>query len=765
MNDIIYNAINSLKLSRLSFKRPIIPFVADKNGYIIENLTSSELNHTSHQLTIFKMLFAQQPRIQDHFEISDFRQVYDKIKSGETSQAVFPAKTSTSNKIIDFHTYSLHPTHFCQLSLLPDERILVLLFSDPVFPQIEHYETPVLFYNHSEELSAFNYPFLSLLSPSAKDPSAIFGRHLREFFIDTPQNIEQAFFKKLQPASENQETILDLNKFETTPHTVKINKHNRLEIRNNISDFGLLTWPEELPFQDHQCTIEIIYRSSSGHPPLFLFGNKGFIDTNLLTPDQAGFSIGPDAIGQRILYKRIGYLTAASLPLLENHPENTQTVHLVLGSDFFQYNINEKEVFSFWNRTPFKAQRRFLNIGIRADENIELINAKLYIAAKNAQRTDSPALRFVHMPDRYFDYTFFANPLARQATNTYRGVILHEVTELHKRIDYETRRRSELHRQLDQLTQAPAFLGNSTLLKKTVEHGISMLKTTLPLLIQGETGTGKSTLASYLHSVISAPRKPFVTMDCSTIPHELFESILFGHVRGAFTGAHNDSRGLLENANNGTVYIDEIQNLSLTDQAKLLHVLQEKKISRVGSSDQITLSLRFIISSNEDLKERVKAGTFREDLYYRICGVLLRMPPLRERLEDLPDLCAHFLKSSSRDLGRRIDGLSAECFDLLSAHNWPGNVRELQNVLIHAAIFSTGNIITLSDLQRAMEITPSASTEQIEKGIGRISKKQFTTSLKNNRGQVIKVAKELGVTRHTVYYNLKRFGLILSDFR
>jgi DNA-binding NtrC family response regulator len=380
-------------------------------------------------------------------------------------------------------------------------------------------------------------------------------------------------------------------------------------------------------------------------------------------------------------------------------------------------------------------------------------------------------LRFRHLPDRYFSYYYYANPLLKPATAHLRGIILHEITALHRRIEYQEQKSRELEARLELAGTQNAFIGNSAPARKVLEYAEAVARTNIPILLQGPTGSGKGVLASYIHAHGAPASSSFVKMDCSTIPHELFESIVFGHAKGAFTGAHADSKGLLEKGNGGTVLIDEIQNLTPEDQAKLLHVLQEYTITPVGANRTVRLNVRFIIAANEDLEQKVREGKFRQDLFYRINTVVIRMPALKERHEDIPDLCTAFIRQFNAESGKSIDGLAPECYPLLSGYSWPGNVRELKNVITHACLFTPGGTVAPDTIRQYMAAAgrPAADTAafplQGDAGLGRISKAQFAAALSRHRGRAIPAAKELGVARNTVYYNLRRFGLKLADFR
>ena len=225
---------------------------------------------------------------------------------------------------------------------------------------------------------------------------------------------------------------------------------------------------------------------------------------------------------------------------------------------------------------------------------------------------------------------------------------------------------------------------------------VAPLDTTV--LVLGETGTGKELVARAIHYAGPRGHRPFVVVDCSTLPDTLFESELFGHVRGAFTGAVATRRGLLEAADGGTVLIDEIGELSAALQAKLLRVLQERAVRRLGDNESIPVDVRVIAATHRDLRERVASGAFREDLYYRLNVVTITIPPLRERLDDLPLLARHFLDKHAQAAGKAITGFARETLLALGAHRWPGNVRELEHAIERAVALASAPVLLPEDL-------------------------------------------------------------------
>lgn len=266
------------------------------------------------------------------------------------------------------------------------------------------------------------------------------------------------------------------------------------------------------------------------------------------------------------------------------------------------------------------------------------------------------------------------------------------------------RRRLQLeNRQLrERLEGAGEFTGASRRIRE-VYH---LIQRTAParsnILITGESGTGKELAARAIHRLSPRAKGPFIPVHTSAIPSELLESTLFGHVKGAFTGAVASKMGLFEAADGGTIFLDEVGTISPDTQTKLLRVIQEREIRRVGGVDSLSVDVRILAATNVDLWEKVKAGRFREDLYYRLNVITIEMPPLRERREDIPLLAMRFLRDFAEENDRPVHGFSSEAMDLLSAYDWPGNVRELENAIERAVVLSTGNEVDAEVLPPAL---------------------------------------------------------------
>ena len=284
------------------------------------------------------------------------------------------------------------------------------------------------------------------------------------------------------------------------------------------------------------------------------------------------------------------------------------------------------------------------------------------------------------------------------------------------------------------------------------------------LLIQGESGTGKELLARAIHRASPRHAKPFVAINCGAIPAELLESELFGHVKGAFTGAGRDHPGLFLSAEGGTVFLDEIGDMPPPLQVKLLRVLQEGEVRPVGATETRPVDVRIVSATHRNLEEAIVSGEFREDLYYRLNVVTLTLPPLRERREDIPLLARHFLAALTEKYRRRIHGFAPDALDMLTAADWPGNIRQLNNVLEQCCALCTTATIPATLVARALRDKP-AEIQPLAEARSSFERDYLITLLKLTRGQVSEVARLAGRNRTEVYRLLQRHGLTPALFK
>lgn len=314
-----------------------------------------------------------------------------------------------------------------------------------------------------------------------------------------------------------------------------------------------------------------------------------------------------------------------------------------------------------------------------------------------------------------------------------------------------------LHRQLSGYSGFGEMTGLSPEMKRMYQLIEKVAKTKSPVLILGESGTGKELVARCVHSLSPRRDQPFVPIDCSALTPTLIESELFGYAKGAFTGAMEARRGLIESAEDGTLFFDEIGDLPLDLQPKLLRVLQQREIRRLGSNDHRPISARIIAATNRDLETAVREGKFRLDLYFRLNVVQIKLPPLRERKSDIPLLATRFMQKFS-DLSPDIAGVSDDAMERLVAHDWPGNVRELENVIERAMALSNGRVLHMSDLPSSVTASKNKSPVRADTpgSLEDVRMQAILRAVRKAGGDKTVAARLLGIGKTTMYRKLKK---------
>ncbi|WP_062056847.1 sigma-54-dependent transcriptional regulator [Aquimarina longa] len=303
--------------------------------------------------------------------------------------------------------------------------------------------------------------------------------------------------------------------------------------------------------------------------------------------------------------------------------------------------------------------------------------------------------------------------------------------------------------------------GVSDASKKLNEYVALVAPTRMSVLVIGDSGTGKEYVASSIHKASKRSDKPFIAVDCGAIPKEIASSEFFGHIKGSFTGAVNDKMGHFEAANGGTLFLDEIGNLSYELQVQLLRALQERKIKPVGSNKEIEVDIRVIVATNEDLSHAVKEGEFREDLYHRLNEFSIKVPPFRDRIEDLMLFANHFLEESNIELERQVVGFADEVLEAFKKYNWPGNLRELKNIVKRSVLLSRGDMITLDVLPN--DIAYASHNAKQTYGLFKNQNEQelILDALEKSNGNKAKAARMLSIDRKTLYNKLKQYDISL----
>ena len=331
-------------------------------------------------------------------------------------------------------------------------------------------------------------------------------------------------------------------------------------------------------------------------------------------------------------------------------------------------------------------------------------------------------------------------------------------------------RAAALARRLQQIEQLGELIGNSPSMRRVYRLALGVAPTESTVLILGESGTGKELTARAIHQHSRRSDQAFVAVNCAAIPSQLVESELFGHVRGAFSGATTTRRGLFEAADAGTIFLDEVGDLPLAAQVKLLRVLQQGEIKPVGSDETRVVDARVIAATNVHLRARVEDGAFRQDLFYRLNVVPIELPPLRDRPEDVPLLATHFLQQHARRSGRNVSRVTPEAMRRLRNHSWPGNVRELENCIEHAVVFCQGDALTLEDLPPPLRDVQQGEADESEGSQGwdeRLFEMPFREAKKRalDSFEAVYISRLLERVQGNVSEAARRAGLDRSNFR
>ncbi len=326
------------------------------------------------------------------------------------------------------------------------------------------------------------------------------------------------------------------------------------------------------------------------------------------------------------------------------------------------------------------------------------------------------------------------------------------------RLERENR---ELHGKLDDGPKFEEMLGTSPAMLEVFSTIRKVAATDVPVLITGESGTGKELVALAIHHRSIRKKKPFVPINCGAIPENLIESELFGHEKGSFTGAHAQKLGRIELAEKGTVFFDEIGELPLQLQVKLLRFLQDRVLERVGGGKGVEMDVRVLAATNRDLKEAIKDGTFREDLYYRLAVINVDLPPLKERTDDMMLCAMAFLQKLARENKKSFKGYSADAIEAMNAYDWPGNVRELENTIKRAVIMAEGKMITSKDLALPVDAGEAGKQSGLnfKEAKERVEKDVVNRALLSQGGNLSNTAKELGISRPSLYDLIKKYKI------
>jgi DNA-binding NtrC family response regulator len=331
-----------------------------------------------------------------------------------------------------------------------------------------------------------------------------------------------------------------------------------------------------------------------------------------------------------------------------------------------------------------------------------------------------------------------------------------------KKIELEN---EQLKVQLDNKYGLENIIGCSAAMQEVFDTIRQVAQSRATVLIQGESGTGKELVAKAIHQLSSRNKGPFVAVHCAALSQNLLESELFGHEKGAFTGAMERRIGRFEKADGGSLFLDEISEIDASVQVKILRALEERQIERVGGDTPVDVDTRLIAATNRDLKTMVEEGDFREDLFYRLYVVVITLPPLRKRQDDILLLLNHYLTVFNEENGKQIEGFTPAAYDMLSAYDWPGNIRELRNLVERMVVLAHGKVIDVADIPAQVRERGSGGEERVdaELTVDEMEKRMVVQALEKTNGNRTKAAEKLGISRRTLHRKLNQYGITRNE--
>jgi len=391
--------------------------------------------------------------------------------------------------------------------------------------------------------------------------------------------------------------------------------------------------------------------------------------------------------------------------------------------------------------------------GIEVLEAISVINPYISFIIITAYGTVENAVKALHLGA----IEYITKPVNLDELE----VLLNRINETNK-LKFENKL---LREQFQEINKISSIISESSKMESVINLASRSAKSRATILIMGENGTGKEVIARAIHCISVRREKPFIATSIHALPENLLESELFGHERGAFTGAEKLKKGRFELADGGTLFLDEIGDMTSNTQIKILRVLQEHQFERVGGIEPIDIDVRIIAATNKDLEKKILEGTFREDLYYRLNVVPIKIPPLRERKEDIPPLIEHFIGIYCKENDRTKLDMSKEAFDVLMKYNYPGNIRQLENIIERAVVLTRGDTITSNDLPIQLKgfkeetFRPVIGNGTLPEQVGEVEKELIYEALKKSGGNQTLAGQLLGINERNLRYKLKKYNI------
>ncbi|MBL8024943.1 MAG: sigma 54-interacting transcriptional regulator [Fibrobacteres bacterium] len=671
----------------------------------------------------------------------------------------------TDLRILGIHIYKIDPNCF-----------LGIVFFTRLLPNITYTNSNlIVFIDENELIRGFNRNFLNFFSFTyINNPNEIINKTLKDFLHPSPAEMEKAYLRKVNRQFDSfWHTVYNWpteNTLENLPlEDFSINADSSISWKNNHdSKASFISLPCPIDATVNDFNLEIHFKIISGDAPLILLTNQR--TDNAPKHSEEGYQISPLVRHTGFGLKRNGNFVKKSLTLSDK-PYETFNVQIIEHAIYFD--VNGENVIKTYDPIFHLQKKVVLFLGLRARSNIVL--SKICVRCRDNKgklklsKQEDIIVQLKSSPPKYFSLTRFYN-FSLDSYQNLSAYILSDVTPLHEKIALYKKRyelqRTRLKNLLEQTDNSDneMIIGEGYQMKSLKSLAITSAGSNVPILIQGETGTGKEIMARYIHSKSSRSNMPFVKVDCSALPENLIESELFGHEKGAFTGAIRQKTGRFVDAGGGTLFIDEISNIPIFIQAKLLGFLQDFTIVPIGGTRSISVDVRVIVASNVDLNILINKRLFREDLYYRISTIIINLPPLRNRKEDIPLLCKKFIDDYNLKNHKDITSITPAAYQKLFDHSWPGNIRELKNVIEKACVFCEGNEIT-PEVTKLINSWDPVKIPREKYHFTHMQKVDWEELLRKHHGNIRTLSKEIGISRNSCYENLRKYHLDQNDFR
>lgn len=642
----------------------------------------------------------------------------------------------------------------------------------------------------SDRILAFNQGFADLIG---KSPQEILGAPPGRFFARTPSELQDdRISASLALLQERFETRLrhDFTR-EGPSQAEEYSLWNPawtpgpgLLWNNDGTEHSYISLLSPLDTRTQDFRFRARLSVLAGHAPYFTLGIRYQGGDKL--PDQNGYLLGRYGLDpeHRAIIKR-NELIAAWSPSAAPAQGPLMLEFAKLGQALFLFQDGKRET-AYYDNSFIHKPTGIVSLGLRPGCRVRIESLELWVRRRAADGGGTEPWDTIHLkdaPERHYrlERGFNHLPVYKGFLHGFEALAVYflsdmtilkeRMAELDRKYRIQLRREKELRGIIrgelarDALTSD--LTGKSRSVATLRETARTVAASNAMVLIEGETGSGKEVLARFLHRESGRRDEPFVKLDCATIPPPLLESHLFGHEKGAFTGAADRFIGVLEQADRGTLFLDEVGNLTLETQAKLLQFLNDFSITRLGSTERIRLDVRCLFASNEDLEKKVARKAFREDLFFRMNVILLRMPPLRDRKEDIPELAGFFLAHYADLNQKKIRGFTPQALQKLLDHRWSGNVRELGNAIQRAVVFCPGDLVgpELLEFSGRPENGPAALRPRSPFSLKRTEPRFVEELIRRHHGVVKEAAKELGVNRVTLQRYLKSQGWTGRQFR